>query len=136
VYQADLSTVMDLTLHPREQTDADEVGMPVYFNGTPGDFSGGGNLGSVSAASADEAWAALKFERYLELHLEMRRFGDRWRWRENGTPGALHPLEYIDPMLTAKYGVPADQLNLCFPLTRDENDANDNIDPGYVDWNG
>jgi hypothetical protein len=136
VYQADLSTVMDLTLHPREQTDADEVGMPVYFNGTPGDFSGGGNLDPVSAASADEAWAALKFERYLELHLEMRRFGDRWRWRENGTPGTLHPLEYIDPMLTGKYGVPADQLNLCFPLTRDENDANDNVPDDYVDWNG
>lgn len=136
VYAADLSTVMDLTLHPREQTDADEVGMPVYFTGTPGDFSGGGNLGPVSAGSSDEAWAALKFERYLELHLEMRRFGDRWRWRENNTPGALHPLEYIDAKLTAKYGVPADQLNLCFPLTRDENDANDNIPESYVDWNG
>ena len=136
VYQADLSTVMDLTLHPREQTDADEVGMPVYYTGTPGDFSAGGFLAPVTAGSLDEAWAALKFERYLELHLEMRRFGDRWRWRENNTPGALHPLEYIDPMLTGKYGVPADQLNLCFPLPRDENDANDNIEEGYRDWNG
>jgi hypothetical protein len=65
----------------------------------------------------------------------MRRFGDRWRWRENNTPGALHALEYIDPLLAAKYGVPADQLNLCFPLTRDENDANVNIPENYVDWN-
>lgn len=136
VYPADLSTVMDLTLHPREQEDADEVGMPVYYTGTPGDFSGAGNLGPVSAANIDEAWAALKFERYLELHLEMRRLGDRWRWRENNTPGALHPLEFIDPMLVTKYGLPSgDQLNVCLPLPRGENDANANIPEGYRDWN-
>ena len=134
VYAADLSTVMDLTLHPREAEDAVEADMPVYFTGTPGDFSGGGNLAAVSASNIDEAWAALKFERYLELSLEMRRFGDRWRWRDNNTPGALDPLEYLDAKLTAKYGVPADALNLCFPMTRGENDANDNIAEDYKDW--
>lgn len=135
VYEADLSTVMDLTLHPREAADAAAQNMPEYFTGTPGDFSAGGTLDPVTANNLEEAWAALKFERYLELHLEMRRFGDRWRWRENNTPGALHPLEYIDQRLVDKYGVPADALNLCFPLPRGENDANPNIPEEYKDWN-
>lgn len=135
VYAADLSTVMDLTLHPREEADRVAQNMPVYFTGTPGDFSAGGNMGSVTATTLEDAWAALKFERYLELSLEMRRFGDRWRWRENDTPGALHPLEYIDQRLADKYGVPADPLNLCFPLPRGENDANPNIPEDFKDWN-
>ena len=135
VYEADLSTAMDLTLHPREAEGKATQGMPDYFTGTPGDFSAGGTMDPVSASTLEEAWAALKFERYLELSLEMRRFGDRWRWRENNTPGALHPLEYVPDKLAQKYGVPTDQLNLCFPLPRGENDANDNIAEDFRDWN-
>jgi len=134
VYRANLATAMDLRPHPLEAADAAKAKMPVYFTGTPGDFSAGGNLKAVTATSLQEAWAALKFERYLELSLEMRRFGDRWRWRQNKTPGALHPLEYLDQLLATKYKVPTDQLNLCNPMPRGENDANDKIPSDYKDW--
>ena len=134
VYRANLATVMDLSLHPREQVDKEREGLPDYFTGIPGDFSAGGMLPPVTAHSPEEAWAALKFERYLELHLEMRRFGDRWRWRKNNTPGALHPLEYIPEKLARKYNVPADPLNLCFALPRAERQANHNIPASYRDW--
>lgn len=133
LYAVDLAAEMDLTLHVDEAPPVNTA-LPTYFAGTPGDFSGGGMMPAATAATMDEAWAALKFERYLELHLEGRRFGDRWRWRENNTPGDLHPLEFIPVELTTRYNVPADPLNLCFPLPREENDANDNIDPSFVDW--
>jgi hypothetical protein len=134
VYQANLATAMDLTLHPREQTDKVRENLPDYFTGTPGNFSAGGMMPAVSASSLAEAWAALKFERYLEMHLEMRRFGDRWRWRTNNTPGALHPLEFKAPKLAQKYSVPTDPLNLCFPVPRDENSSNVNIPADFKDW--
>jgi hypothetical protein len=108
--------------------------MPDYFTGTPGDFSAGGMMAPVVANSLEEAWAALKFERYLEMHLDMRRFGDRWRWRENNTPGALHPLEFLPQETAGPYGVPTDPLNLCFPLSSGEKDANTNIDETHKDW--
>ena len=134
VYPANLATAMDLTLHPRELVDKQKENLPDYFTGVPGNFSAGGFLQPVAANGPTEAWAALKFERFLELNLEMRRFGDRWRWRENNTPGALHPLEYLPQKLATKYSVPTDPLNLCFPMPRDENDANDNIPETYQDW--
>lgn len=134
VYQADLSTVMDLRLHPNEQRDKLRENLPDYFTGTPGNFAAGGMMAPVTANSLEEAWAALKFERYLELHLEMRRFGDRWRWRENGTPGALHPLEFIPDKLAQKYGVPTDPLNLCFPTPRSEKNSNPNVPLTFQDW--
>jgi len=135
VYPANLATAMDLTLHPQEAADKLKANMPTYFTGTPGDFSAGGNMGPVTANSLAEAWAALKFERYLETHLQMRRFGDRWRWRENNTPGALHPLEYLPEQVATRYGVPTDPLNLCFPTPRSEKDANKNVPLTFVDWN-
>ena len=39
------------------------------------------------AASAAEAWTALKFERGVVLWLEGRRLGDFFRWNANNTPG-------------------------------------------------
>ena len=88
----------------------------------------------ATVTDINEAWAALKFERYVELNLEGRRFGDRWRWRENSTPGALQALEMIPQVLATRYSVPTDPLNLCFPLPRAENDANTKIPEGYKDW--
>jgi hypothetical protein len=132
-YDGNLATAMDLSLH----VDEAGQGLPVYYTGTPGDFTGGAMMGAVSAATLDEGWAALKFERLLELNLEGRRFGDRWRWREGPAPqtmGALHPLEFIPQQLMDRYGVPADPLNLCFPLPRQENDANANIPESFQDW--
>jgi hypothetical protein len=134
VYAANLATEMNLALHPAEAADKARTGMPDYFTGTPGDFSAGGFLQPVTANSLEEAWAALKFERYLEMTLESRRFGDRWRWRANNTPGALHPLEYLPQETAGPFGVPTDPLNLCFPLPKSENDANNSIDETYQDW--
>ena len=134
VYAADLSAEMDLTLHV-DEAPPNNAALPDYYTGTPGDFSAGGMLSPVSAANLDEAWAALKFERYLELHLEGRRMGDRWRWRTNSTPGDIHDLEYIPVELTTRFSVPADALNLCFPIPREEKDANVNIDVNFRDWN-
>lgn len=108
-----------------------DLSMPPFnggvFTGTP--------LPDLNPATLDEAWAALKFERLLELNLEGRRLGDRWRWREYDTPGELHPLEYIPEHHVQKYGVPADPATLCFPLPRSENDRNPNVPSDFVDWN-
>lgn len=141
VYPADLSVEMDLTLHV-DETIPVAAGDPLFYSGTPGDFSAGGNMPAVTAAGLDEAWAALKFERYLEMHLEGRRLGDRWRWRSENRPGALRPQEFVASQLATRYGVPqpnfadlhGNQLNLCFPLPRGENDANDNIPVDFQDW--
>ena len=133
VYAVNLATALDLTLHEDEAPPTNNP-LPTYWTGTPGDFSGGGNMPAVTAATMDEAWAALKYERFLELLLEGRRLGDRWRWRTNSTPGDLNPLEYIPVELTTRYGVPADPLNLCYPMPRAENDANENIAVDFQDW--
>jgi hypothetical protein len=125
---------MNLTLHPQEAADKARANMPDYFTGTPGDFSAGGMLQPVVANNLNEAWAALKFERYLELNLEGRRFGDRWRWRKNNTPGALHPLELLPEQTASGSGVPTDPLNLCFPLPSGENSANANVPEDFRDW--
>ena len=134
VYPADLSKEMNLTLHPQEAADKTKANMPDYFTGTPGDFSAGGMMKPVVATNLNEAWAALKFERYLEFNLEGRRFGDRWRWRKNNTPGALHPLEYLPEQIASRSGVPTDPLNLCFPLPSGEKQANANIPDDLKDW--
>jgi hypothetical protein len=134
VYRANLATAMNLTLHPQEQADKVRSRMPDYFTGTPGDFSAGGNMPAVTATTLDAAWAALKFERYLELNMEARRLGDRWRWRKNNTPGALHPLELLPSEIASRFNIPADPLNLCFPLSRGENTANQNIEETFKDW--
>lgn len=100
--------------------------------GKPGNYFTGEALAPVSASTLEEAWAALKFERLLELTLEGRRFGDRRRWAENDTPGAIHPLEYLPDEIATRYGVPK-QPNLCFPTPLSEKQANPNIPIDYVD---
>ena len=137
IYAANLgdASVLDLTYHPAEGNDDACATCPDYMS-TITRFDGSGKMPAVTASTVTEGWTALKFERYLELNLEGRRFGDRWRWRENSTPGTLDPLEYIPTELTTRYSVPADALNLCFPLPKAENDANANIPEGYKDWIG
>ncbi len=74
-----------------------------------------------TAANASEAWGRLKRERGIQLWLEARRLGDLYRWNENGTPGALDPLEIpgeASHLLTQ---------DLCFPVPRGEIDTNPNI---------
>jgi hypothetical protein len=95
-----------------------------YFTNQP--------LATVSAQTLDQAWAALKMERLIELTLEGRRYGDRKRWAENQTPGALHPFEYIPEEITTRYSVPKTP-NLCFPIPLSEKQANSNIPLDYKD---
>ena len=160
VYPIDMTDPVkfDLTLHPAEQKDWDaNPEMEAYFNQFAyelKDFTQGDNMmvgdvmmDAVVATSAEEAWAALKFERLIELTLEGRRLGDRWRWRKNSepvapssgpggenAPGEYHSLEFIPPSHAERYNVPTDPLNLCFPLPVAENDANSNVPEEYVDW--
>ena len=77
------------------------------------------------AASAAEAWTALKFERGVVLWLEGRRLGDFFRWNANNTPGDLHPLE--QPSGSQEEGSHLVQQDLCFPISRGEVDTNVNI---------
>ncbi len=77
------------------------------------------------AASAAEAWTALKFERGVVLWLEGRRLGDFFRWNANNTPGDLHPLE--QPSGSQEEGSHLVQQDLCFPISRGEVDTNANI---------
>lgn len=75
----------------------------------------------VDAANATEAWTLLKRERGIELWLESRRLGDRYRWAASNTPGMLDPLEVesAESRLT-------DQ-SLCFPIPDSERETNPNI---------
>ena len=78
------------------------------------------NAGStVTASDATEAWRLLKRERGIELWLEARRLGDLRRWKAEGTPGALDPLE--QPGLATSHLVKQD---LCFPISTAEIQTN------------
>jgi hypothetical protein len=89
-------------------------------------YQAGGTIPLATAATMDEAWAALKFERLIEFSLEGRRFGDRRRWRETRTPGAINPLEYLPDNHVQRFGVPRDPP-LCFPVPRSEKERNRNV---------
>jgi hypothetical protein len=80
------------------------------------------NAGStVSASDETEAWRLLKRERGIELWLEARRLGDMRRWKAEGTPGALDPLEQPG---TGSHLVKQD---LCFPISTAERQTNPNV---------
>ena len=74
------------------------------------------SLAPVTAASATEAWAALKRERGIELWLEGRRLGDLRRWAALSRPGALDPKEEI-PGRDLCFATPLSekQTNINFP---------------------
>jgi hypothetical protein len=76
---------------------------------------------TVAAATAEEAWTVLKRERGIELWLESRRLGDRYRWNAEGTPGDLHLLE-----IESEESRLTDQ-SLCFPIPDSERQTNPNI---------
>ncbi|MDQ8154044.1 MAG: hypothetical protein P3B98_05205 [Gemmatimonadota bacterium] len=67
------------------------------------------NLAPWVAATATEAWTALKRERGIEMWLEARRLGDFRRWAANGTPGASDDMTGRD---------------LCFVTPRAEKESN------------
>ena len=159
VYPIDMTdqSKFDLRLHPDEQVDWDaNPDLAAYFDPlsyelqdfTQGNMMMGDRMmDPVIATSAEEAWTALKFERYIEFTMEGRRYGDRWRWRANPepiapssgpggelTPGKYNHLEFIPTSLAQRYDVPEDPLMMCFPLPVGENDTNHNIDEGYMDW--
>jgi hypothetical protein len=75
----------------------------------------------VSASNATDAWTALKRERGIELWLEARRLGDLRRWKAEGTPGALDPLEQVGD---ASHLLRQD---LCFPIPPGERQTNPNV---------
>ncbi len=159
VYPIDMTdqSKFDLRLHPDEQVDWDaNPDLAAYFDQfsyelqdfTQGNMMMGDRMmDPVVATNAEEAWTALKFERYVEFSMEGRRFGDRWRWRANPepiapssgpggelTPGKYNHLEFIPPSLAQRYNVPEDPLMMCFPLPVAENDSNHNIEESYMDW--
>jgi starch-binding outer membrane protein, SusD/RagB family len=100
-----------------------------------GSYSTGQPLPPVTATTLEQAWTALKWERAIELLLEGRRLGDRRRWAENKTPGALNALEYVpDAQITrfASLGIKKEQ-DLCFPIPLGEKEANINIPDDFHD---
>ncbi len=159
VYPIDMTdrNKFDLSLHPDEQKDwdanSDLSGYFDQFSYELQDFTQGNMMMGdrmmepVVATNVEEAWTALKFERYIEFTMEGRRFGDRWRWRANpepiapssgpggeATPGKYNHLEFIPTPLARRYDVPEDPLMMCFPLPKAENDSNHNIEETYEDW--
>lgn len=75
------------------------------------------------ASSPEEAWTRFKRERGIELWLEGRRMNDLRRWRDNKTPGALHPLE--DPKNPQTFLDPSQTL--CVPISEAERQTNPNV---------
>jgi starch-binding outer membrane protein, SusD/RagB family len=74
------------------------------------------------ATSANEAWTHFKRERGIELWLEARRLGDLRRWKEEGTPGNLHPLEVQGGIIPL-----SPNRSYCAPIPQAERRTNANI---------
>jgi hypothetical protein len=68
----------------------------------------------LTAATATDAWTALKRERGIELWLESRRLGDFRRWAANSRPGATEDMTGRD---------------LCFATALSEKQSNPNYAP-------
>jgi hypothetical protein len=81
------------------------------------------NAGTATISTTDptEAWRLLKRERGIELWLEARRLGDLRRWAAASTPGALDPLESVGPLSHLQ------KQDLCFPISRSEQQTNPNL---------
>ncbi len=79
----------------------------------------GAALAPWPAASAADAWTALKRERGIELWLEARRLGDERRWVDAKTPGTMEDL--------------SDRVRLCFPIGLGERRSNANVGVDHVD---
>ncbi|MHB1225737.1 MAG: RagB/SusD family nutrient uptake outer membrane protein [Gemmatimonadaceae bacterium] len=79
-------------------------------------------VAAVSAANITDAWTLLKRERGIELWLEGRRLGDLRRWQENGTPGALDPLE-----MPGEASRLLENRSLCYEIPKSERESNPNL---------
>lgn len=82
----------------------------------------------VAAGSIAEGWTRLMRERGIELWLEGRRLGDRYRWQAEGRPGELDPLEL--PSGDLNQGSHLVQQDLCFPIPPTERETNPNVPIG------
>jgi starch-binding outer membrane protein, SusD/RagB family len=82
-------------------------------------------LAPWTAASSTDAWTVYKRERGIELWLEGRRMADLRRWKENNSPGALHPLETAGSPRTGSFLI-ANQ-SLCYPIPIGERETNPNV---------
>lgn len=80
------------------------------------------NLAPLVATNSVEAWTILKRERGIELWLEARRLADLRRWKEQNTPGDLHPLEVTGGELPL-----SPQRSYCAPISIREILANPNL---------
>lgn len=78
-------------------------------------------MDAVDAGSAEEGWTRLMRERGIELWLEGRRLGDRYRWAAQSRPGTLHPLE------TPGEASNLTNQDLCFPIAPTEQETNPNV---------
>jgi hypothetical protein len=119
---ADAMTLINRVRTTAFDRDTNQVGS--YFTGQP--------LAPLTAATREEAWTHLKFERMLELNLEGRRFGDRKRWAHYKSPGNLNPKELLPDFFVTRWNVPKTP-NVCFPLPEQEIDRNANIPSDFQD---
>jgi hypothetical protein len=89
-------------------------------------------LAQITAADITAGWAALKFERAVELWLEGRRLGDLRRWRDNNVPGETHDGVYMDTDDDGVYERVEDmdspiQHSYCYPIGLSERESNPNV---------
>ena len=75
----------------------------------------------------EEAWTFFKREKGIELWMEGRRMADIRRWKADGTPGALDPIELG---ITPFGGPDLSNQALCMPIPQDETDQNPNFNTG------
>jgi starch-binding outer membrane protein, SusD/RagB family len=111
--QGNWQAAMDLINQVRTRNISDSTGEP---------------LQPWSAGSLEEAWSYLKRERYLELWLEGRRFGDLRRWEDQGAPGAVDWMDYesMAPLFSQN------PRSRCLPVPPNELQSNPEIDAQLV----
>jgi len=83
----------------------------------------GAPLEPWTATSLEEAWQALKRERFIELWLEGRRLGDLRRWEEQSAPGAVDwpDWESLSPLFRDN------PRSRCLSIPNVERNANPNV---------
>ena len=83
-------------------------------------------LPALTPLTADEAWTALKRERYLELFLEGRRAHDEARWASDGSGGTIDTPAWELSFPTGPF-VPVASRDLCFDIPDSEREQNPNV---------
>lgn len=87
-------------------------------------------LTAITAASAAEAYTALKLERGIELWLEGRRLGDIRRWDANGTSGGISDVTDAVYLIAGVKDPALSTLatnSRCWPIGEDERETNPNF---------